>query len=108
MGTPADLLDPVRTACGGGIDVRRLFKNCIHPYMNGRLCWVGFARPALGAVPPLAEMQARLVAMVASGEHTLPSAEELVKLAEADRTFYHWVFGYHAERIKVRYLTISV
>lgn len=103
----SELLDPVRTACGGGIDVRRLYKNVFHPYMNGRLCWVGFARPALGAVPPLAEMQARLVAMVASGEHTLPEAEQLVKLAEADRSFYHWMFGYHAERIKALVLHLT-
>lgn len=30
--------------------------------------WVGYARPCFGAIPPLAEMQARLFAMVCSGE----------------------------------------
>lgn len=96
----SELLDPVRTACGGGIDVRRLYKQVFHPQMGGKLMWVGFARPALGAVPVLAEMQARFVAMVCSGEVELPDCDTQTKLAEADRAFYHHVFGPHAERIK--------
>jgi len=93
-------LNPVRTPCGGGVDPRRLYKNVFHPDMEGRMAWVGYARPCFGAIPPLAEMQARLFAMVCSGEVELPSAENMHKLATADRAFWLDLLGKNGERIK--------
>jgi dimethylaniline monooxygenase (N-oxide forming) len=51
-----------------------------------RLVFIGFARPAIGAIPPIAEMQARYAAMVASGQRQLPDPDRMAgELAERRR-----------------------
>jgi len=51
-----------------------------HPELPN-MAFVGFARPSgLGAIPPLAEMQARWVAQVIAGRALLPSRNEALKL----------------------------
>jgi hypothetical protein len=40
--------------------VRNLYKRCVHPASAGmNIFFVGFARPAFGAIPPIAELQVR-------------------------------------------------
>ena len=55
------------------------------------LSFVGYARPHQGGIPPMAEMQARYVARVISGDRTLPS--NYATLAQhdstAERNYYH-------------------
>ncbi|CAF1583740.1 unnamed protein product, partial [Didymodactylos carnosus] len=36
-----------------------LYKHCVHPLTGVELFFIGFVRPCFGAIPPLAEMQAR-------------------------------------------------
>ncbi len=48
-----------------------------HPEIGPSLGFIGFLRPAFGAIPPLAELQARWFALVQSGKVTLPSAAEM-------------------------------
>lgn len=42
------------------------------PEFGDRIAFCGFARPAIGAIPPTGELQARLFALVASGQRVLP------------------------------------
>jgi len=49
-----------------------------------RIGFIGYARPAIGAIPPTAEMQPRLFALVCSGRRVLPDAETM--RTDIDRT----------------------
>ncbi|GHP05654.1 hypothetical protein PPROV_000440400 [Pycnococcus provasolii] len=54
-------------------DVRLLFKHMYHPNLGSDIVLGGFARPAFGAIPPCAEMQARYHALVLAGKKELPA-----------------------------------
>lgn len=58
-------------------NARDLYKHMIHPRLGLGLAWIGFVRPAVGAIPPLAELQARYYALLLAGERTLPSIDEM-------------------------------
>jgi dimethylaniline monooxygenase (N-oxide forming) len=47
------------------------------PSLGERMSFVGFVRPGIGSVPPCAEMQARYLALVLSGERPLPVPAEM-------------------------------
>ncbi|MFN9546080.1 MAG: NAD(P)-binding domain-containing protein [Cyanobacteriota bacterium] len=49
------------------------------PQHREHLVFVGYARPAIGAIPPIAEIQARYAALVTSGQLALPNAEEMAR-----------------------------
>lgn len=49
-----------------------LYLRMFLPEIGDRLGFLGFARPAIGAIPPTGELQARLFALVASGQRVLP------------------------------------
>eukprot|EP00940_MAST-03C_sp_MAST-3C-sp2_P001542 g1542.t1 len=71
-----------------GVDLsssRNLYKHMIHPDMGESLAFVGWVRPAEGGVPPLAEMQARYLALLLSGERKLPKNVRSHTLADARR-----------------------
>lgn len=61
----------------GGADPRGLYKRMFHPDIGGEVAWIGLVRPGFGSIPPMAEMQARLFALVASGRRPLPSKEAM-------------------------------
>ena len=63
---------------------RRLFKHTFVPALGSRIAFAGFARPNVGAVPPVAEMQARWFARVISGEVVLPTAKSMAAEAAED------------------------
>ena len=44
-----------------------------------RLVFIGFARPSIGAIPPIAEVQARYAALVTSGERKLPDQPQMMR-----------------------------
>lgn len=79
---------------------RRLFKSTFHPGLGARLAFGGFARPNVGAIPPLAEMQARLYALVVSGAVSLPPAEQMEAIAAADNAGVLAQFPEDAPRIQ--------
>ncbi|HYH82551.1 MAG TPA: FAD-dependent oxidoreductase [Longimicrobium sp.] len=56
---------------------RALYKRMLLPGMGTDIAWVGYARPAVGSVPPGAEMQARYLALLISGERRLPSEADM-------------------------------
>jgi dimethylaniline monooxygenase (N-oxide forming) len=54
-----------------------LFWHTFHPDSWEDIAVVGFIRPTFGSLPPIAELQARWVAKVWSGQKSLPSSEEM-------------------------------
>jgi cation diffusion facilitator CzcD-associated flavoprotein CzcO len=61
---------------------RALYKRMLIPGRGLDIAWVGYVRPAVGSVPPTAEMQARYLALLLSGERPLPSEVEMRRDAE--------------------------
>lgn len=61
----------------------RLYKKVIHPDF-GNLFFLALVQP-LGAIMPLAEVQAKWVAKIIKGECRLPNADEMKKSIEADK-----------------------
>jgi dimethylaniline monooxygenase (N-oxide forming) len=53
------------------------FLHTFHPRVGADLAFVGFLRPAFGAIPPLAELQARWFALLQSGRLQLPPQERM-------------------------------
>jgi dimethylaniline monooxygenase (N-oxide forming) len=81
-------------------DPRSLYKHMFHPQLGSRIGWIGWARPGFGSQFPLAEMQARLFALVATGQHNIPSAVEMERIAAADRARFLSQFEHSAQRIR--------
>ena len=71
----------------------RFFKHMLPKDHRGDLAFVGFARPAFGAIPPISELQCRYLAQLWSGQAALPSEERMEELAKFDEEFYcqRWV-----------------
>jgi len=59
-----------------------LYKHCVHPLTGADLFFIGFVRPCFGAIPPLAEMQARWYAQLCSGNVQLVDKETMIKHSE--------------------------
>lgn len=53
------------------------YLHTFNPTVGARLGFIGFLRPAFGAIPPLAELQARWFALLLSGRRALPPAPEM-------------------------------
>lgn len=49
-----------------------MYMRMFMPKVGDSIAFCGFARPAVGSIPPLAEMQARFAALVMAGRRTLP------------------------------------
>ncbi|CAF4454410.1 unnamed protein product, partial [Adineta steineri] len=56
-----------------------LYKHCYHPDLGDEIVWIGFARPALGAIPPLIELQASYFALLCSNKLKLPNKSDMNK-----------------------------
>jgi len=76
-----------------------LWRRCIHPKYGERLAFIGFARPAVGAIPPLSEMAARYTALMMAGRLPLHSVEQMQKDIQQDREYDEWLFPYDAKRL---------
>lgn len=76
-----------------------LYRRVFDPSHGRRLAFIGFARPAIGAIPPLAEMQARWFALVCSGARDLPPPAVMHRAIAADREATRRRFGALAERL---------
>ena len=66
-----------------GWDWRKLYKKMFHPELPD-LGFVGFARPNIGSMPPIMEMQARYFAGVASDRLQLPEAKQMQSIIAKD------------------------
>jgi dimethylaniline monooxygenase (N-oxide forming) len=69
------------------------------PEIGAGLAFVGFLRPALGAIPPLAELQARWFARLLSDAAELPTPLEMHAEIECAREFRRRHFRAHRERL---------
>ncbi|KAL6058255.1 Flavin-containing monooxygenase [Balamuthia mandrillaris] len=56
------------------------------------LCFIGCARPMIGSIPALAELQARWAAAVYTGKARLPSPDRMMEIVEEDRVWHSKVF----------------
>lgn len=66
-----------------GWDWRKLYKKIFHPDLPN-IGFVGFARPNIGAMPPVTELQARYFAGIASGRLSLPDPSKMQQTIQAD------------------------
>lgn len=81
-------------------DVRSaLYKRVFHPDWGTRISFCGFARPGLGAIPPIAELQARYVAAAITGAATLPTALEMRSVIVRDAALERSTFPDDATRV---------
>jgi len=66
----------------GSLSTAPRFLHTFHPGIGPSLGFIGFLRPAFGAIPPIAELQARWFALLLSGRATLPTAAEMQRAIE--------------------------
>lgn len=66
-----------------GWDWRQLYKKIFHPDLSN-IGFVGFARPNIGSMPPVTELQARYFAAVASGRVSLPPRSQMESIIAQD------------------------
>merc|ERR1712087_355107 len=76
-----------------------LWRKTIHPKYGDRLAFLGFTRPAIGAIPPIAEMAARYTALMMAGRMQLHSVEQMEKDMKEDREYDEWLYPYDAKRL---------
>jgi dimethylaniline monooxygenase (N-oxide forming) len=58
---------------------RALYRRMVAPEAGADIAWIGYVRPFVGSVPLCAELQARYLALLVSGERSLPPREEMVR-----------------------------
>ena len=77
--------------------------------LTAMLAFIGFARPAYGAIPPLAELQARWFALLQSDKAELPSEAEMQASIDQLAGFRHHYFRAVRERLSylVDYTSLS-
>jgi dimethylaniline monooxygenase (N-oxide forming) len=81
-----------------GTDPRKWFKYIFYNTAPS-LAFVGFARPLIGSIPGLAELQSRYVAKVFSGACRLPGPAERRTITERDARFWDHQFRHTSLRI---------
>lgn len=69
------------------------------PDAGESLGFIGLLRPAFGAIPPLAELQARWFALLQNGERCLPSREQMNESIERWKAHHRRVFRPVGERL---------
>jgi dimethylaniline monooxygenase (N-oxide forming) len=69
-----------------------LYHRIIDPMLGSGIAFVGFVRPAIGAIPPIAEMQARWVAKAFAGDVELPDLHEMQKRIDDDDAWTREMF----------------
>lgn len=78
------------------VALERLYRSCVDPAIGPSLAFVGFLRPPLGAIPPMAEMQARWLARLLSGSAVLPTRAtmetEIDDVIARRRRYHHSVY----------------
>jgi dimethylaniline monooxygenase (N-oxide forming) len=77
-----------------------LYKHAIHPLTGSSLVFIGFVRPCFGAIPPLAEMQARWFALLCSNKIHSPDLTTMVEQIDTYiRYIEHVLTPYRTDRI---------
>lgn len=82
------------------VDYGRLYRRCFTPEHQETLAFIGFARPAIGAIPPIAEMQSRWLALLLSGRRQLPGRERMRAVGAEELAARRAQFGELADRLQ--------
>jgi len=90
--TRMPFLDPVIAAAPR-------YLHAFNPEVGSTLAFIGFLRPAFGAIPPLAELQARWFALLVSNKLELPAAKEMRESIERWTQFRRHMFRPVQERL---------
>lgn len=67
-----------------------MFKKTFVPSVGPSLAFIGFARPSIGAIPPIAELQARYLALVLAEQRQLPSQKEMQETVKFDNVNHNF------------------
>jgi hypothetical protein len=78
---------------------RERYLNTFDPDLGASVAFIGFVRPAFGAIPPLAELQARWFAQMISGERELPSPGKMRESIESWNQRRQHVFRAKEDRL---------
>ncbi|MCA9552290.1 MAG: NAD(P)-binding domain-containing protein [Myxococcales bacterium] len=72
------------------VNPRAWFRHCFPPEHEGRLAFLGWARPHQGGLPAAAELLARYVALLATGQASLPKdlPARIAEEAQIERRYY--------------------
>ena len=81
-------------------DPRYLYKHMFHPQLRDKIVWIGWARPGYGSQFPIMEMQARLFALICTGQKELPSLKTMKEVTSVDRENFLKQFEHNAIRIR--------
>ena len=76
------------------------YLHAFHPDIGPALAFIGFLRPAFGAIPPLAELQARWFALLVSDKVQLPAADVMRESIAYWTEFRSHVFRAVEERLE--------
>ncbi|QDV25645.1 NAD(P)/FAD-dependent oxidoreductase [Aureliella helgolandensis] len=69
---------------GGDMRIEDFYLGCCHP-LHRDLFAIGFARPIIGNIPTISEMQARYVCGLIAGEYQLPENLPALQVADLER-----------------------
>ena len=81
-------------------DPRSLYKHMFHPKYRDKMVWIGWARPCFGSQFPIMELQARLFALICTGQKALPEPAEIERVTSMDRAKYLDQFEHNAHRVR--------
>lgn len=81
-------------------DPRTLYKHMFHSQYGDKIVWIGWARPNFGSQFPIMEMQARLWALICTGEKTILAVTEREEVTSMDQEKYLQQFEHNAVRIR--------
>ena len=77
-----------------------LWKKTFHPKFGTSIAFVGFARPNVGSIPPIAELQARFTALAFADRVSLPLSEDMESMIKIDKEYEEWLFPCDYERVQ--------
>ena len=79
------------------VNHRLRYKHVIDLNVGSSLAFIGYSRPAFGAVPPLSEMAARYWALLLTGKRNISARDESILIA--DRAYEERLFARDASRV---------
>jgi len=83
-------------------ETKQIYKHTF-PIDTEGLVFIGFTRPNIGAMPPIAEMQARWVAKVWSKRKILPTQNQMKVLAQREGA-YLWEYKEQEKRVLIPFV----
>jgi len=79
-------------------DLTDLYKYVVHPD-DPTVSFVGYARPIVGSIPMLSEMQTRWINRVISGKVKMANRDEMLETIKTDKLFWNNYFENTSRRI---------